>query len=198
MPDSPDCVLRLGAHRGALRRWVIDIKHARWEPMAELLGEALAAQLRACGVVEQGDRGAILVPVPTPWLRARARGIDHARVVAASVARVLGVPCRRVLWQGLGATQVGVEARSGRLRERARFGTRRGGRATVAGRHVILVDDVRTTGSTLRACAGLLRGVGASRVTAAVLSVRERSEQLSTGFGAESPASDLRVLGHAV
>lgn len=165
--------MRLGAHRGALRRWVIDIKHAGWEPMAELLGDALGAQLRACGVVEHADRGAVIVPVPTPWLRARARGIDHAWVVAASAARSLGVPCHRSLRQGLGATQVGVDRRAGRLGDRARFEGRQRMRACVAGRHAVLVDDVRTTGATLAACAGLLRRLGAARVSAAVLSVRE-------------------------
>jgi len=43
----------------------------------------------------------------------------------------------------------------------------------VAGAHVLLVDDVRTTGTTLREAASVLRALGAGRVTGVVASVRE-------------------------
>jgi predicted amidophosphoribosyltransferase len=170
---APDCVVRLGAHDGTLRGWVVDVKHASWEAMGEMLGLMLARQLRACGSVVTAEEGAVIVPVPSPWLRTRTRGIDHAGCIAAAAARELGVPCVRALRQRLGGTQVHASARSDRLARRARFIARARARARLAGRHVVLIDDVRTTGATLAEVSQLLRAHGAARITAGVLSVRE-------------------------
>ena len=170
---APDAVVRLGAHDGPLRTWVVDVKHAAWEAMAEELGTAMARQLVACGVVEPRQPGVVLVPVPSPWLRTRARGIDHARAIADGAARVLHVPVRAVLRQRLAGTQVEADARADRALRADRLRARRSCAARVAGAHVILVDDVRTTGATLEAASGVLRSEGASRVTAAVVTVKE-------------------------
>jgi predicted amidophosphoribosyltransferase len=115
----------------------------------------------------------VLVPVPSPWLRTRARGIDHARAIADGAARVLHVPVRAVLRQRLAGTQVEADARADRALRADRLRARRSCAARVAGAHVILVDDVRTTGATLEAASGVLRSEGASRVTAAVVTVKE-------------------------
>ncbi|MFM8733198.1 MAG: hypothetical protein ACKOGJ_11960, partial [Phycisphaerales bacterium] len=58
--DGPATVVRLGAHDGALRRWLIDVKHARWEAMGERLGALLGEQLLACGVVCRGEDGGVI------------------------------------------------------------------------------------------------------------------------------------------
>ena len=171
--NAPDAVVRLGAHDGSLRRWVVDVKHAAWEAMAEELGAALGRQLMACGVVQPRQPGVVLVPVPSPWLRTRSRGIDHARALADGAARVLRVPVRMVLWQRLAGTQVDAEARADRALRADRLRARRSCAARVAGAHVILVDDVRTTGATLEAASGVLRSHGALRITAAVVTVKE-------------------------
>ncbi|MFM8641879.1 MAG: hypothetical protein ACKOEP_03455, partial [Phycisphaerales bacterium] len=109
--DGPATVVRLGAHAGALRRWVIDVKHARWEAMGERLGALLGEQLLACGVVCRGDPNACLVPVPLPWLRARSRGIDPSAVLAAAASRATGVRPGGARGPRRGGTQV---ARAGR------------------------------------------------------------------------------------
>lgn len=175
-PSAPATVTRLGAHDGALRRWVIDVKHARWEAMGERLGALLGEQLCACGVVCRGDPWARLVPVPMPWIRARARGIDHAAVLAGAASRVARVPVVRPLRQRMLGTQVDRAARAARVAAAdapQRFLAHvRAGRM-VAGMHVVLVDDVRTTGATLAESAALMRGLGAVRVDAAVVSVAE-------------------------
>jgi predicted amidophosphoribosyltransferase len=152
---------------------VVDVKHAAWEAMAEELGAVLARQLMTCGVVQPRQRGVVLVPVPSPWLRTRARGIDHARALADGAARVLRVPVRRVLRQRLAGTQVDADGRADRALRADRLRAHRSCAARVAGAHVILVDDVRTTGATLEAASGVLRSHGASRITAAVVTVKE-------------------------
>jgi len=171
--NAPDAIVRLGAHEGALRGWVVDVKHAAWEAMAEELGAVLARQLMTCGVVQPRQPGVVLVPVPSPWLRTRARRIDHARALADGAARVLRVPVRRVLRQRLAGTQVDADGRADRALRADRLRAHRSCAARVAGAHVILVDDVRTTGATLEAASAVLRSHGAARVTAAVVTVKE-------------------------
>jgi predicted amidophosphoribosyltransferase len=171
--DSPECIVRLGAHRGALRRWIVDVKHAGWEPMAELLGALLARQAAACGVVAPGEVDTVVVPVPTPFLRSRSRGIAHAEAIARSLARSASLRCVDALRQRHAGSQVRADAQHSRRARRARFVPRWRSSVRVAGAHVLLVDDVRTTGSTLGEAASVLRAMGAGRVTGLVLSVRE-------------------------
>ena len=170
---APDCVVRLGAHRGPLRRWIVDVKHAGWEPMAELLGALLARQAVACGVVAPGEPDTVVVPVPTPFLRARSRGIAHAESIARALARSASLRCVDALRQRHAGSQVRADGKHARRAHRARFIPRWRSSVRVAGAHVLLVDDVRTTGSTLREAASVLRALGAGRVTGLVLSVRE-------------------------
>ncbi len=171
---APATVTRLGEHAGPLRAWVIDVKHARWESMGERLGAELGLQLARCGVVGPNEPGAVLVPVPTPWLRMRERGIDHAEVLAAAAAGALGLEVVRPLRQRASGTQVDRSSRAGRAHAFARFAPRGGvmrGRAAVAGRHAIVIDDVRTTGATLAEVSSWLRWMGAARIDAGVVSV---------------------------
>lgn len=170
-------LVRLGAHEGALREWVIAIKHNQWVAMGETLGRMLGEQVARCHPALDRTR-AVVVPVPMPWIRRMERGMDHSAIIAGAAARALRLRCVQPLRQRGGGTQVQSNARAARMARVGRFMLRRSllarrTRRMVCGATVIVVDDVRTTGATLAQVAAELLRAGAAQVIPAVLSVRE-------------------------
>jgi predicted amidophosphoribosyltransferase len=150
-------VYALGEYRGALRRAVLALKDGRRD-VAQTLGERLSASVSA---------GMLLVPVRTTVARRRARGIDGVEYVARVAAARSGAQMCDAL-QPLGSDAQRGRSRVERIAARGRFGC---DPARVAGRHITLVDDVCTTGTTLEDCAGVLRASGAIVREALVIAV---------------------------
>jgi ComF family protein len=114
----------------------------------------------------------VFVPVPASPDRVRDRGYDQAALLAEEAARRLRLPMRRALARTRATTaQFDLD--------RAARATNLGGAfaacdpASVAGRWIVLVDDVMTTGATLAACATALLDQGAAAVSAVAVA-RER------------------------
>jgi ComF family protein len=108
----------------------------------------------------------ILVPVPTATGRVRERGFDHTATVCADIAKRLGLPWQPLLLRFGQSKQVGA-SRKQRLTQ-LENSYRVSSSATVAGRHIILVDDVITTGATIETAAKTLKAQGASSVSALI------------------------------
>jgi ComF family protein len=111
----------------------------------------------------------LVVPIPLAPLRRLQRGFNQSREIADLLASRLAVPILDALRPaGLGAR---AQSRLGRLARRAperrRFAVFRHKR--LAGKRILLVDDVVTTGATLRSGAAALVAAGASAVTAFAL-----------------------------
>jgi predicted amidophosphoribosyltransferase len=113
---------------------------------AELIAEALGPQLAA----------AVLVPVGAAPLRRLGRGLDPAAEIARALAGRLGLEPRLRLLRRRGARPQRGRTRAERLAEPPRFEVR--GEVPAL---VLLVDDVITTGATLRSCAAALSAAGA-------------------------------------
>lgn len=110
--------------------------------------------------------GASLAHIPTATSRVRQRGYDHAQVLARSLSRLTGRTHRTALARVGQAHQVGAR-RAERLRQLQ--GAFRPVRPQgFQGKHLILVDDVLTTGATLEAAARELKRAGAKQVSAVV------------------------------
>ena len=168
-----DRVIRLGEHEGVLRSVVLDTKFARARGLGRALGrelgkaiaEAMARRARD-GVGGWGE--VVVVPMPASRWRRFVRGIDHARVVAEGVASELGVTPEAWLSRSHRPAQSTLTEA---LRRRNVSGTmsltRRGERGLVArcgnAPLVVVVDDVMTTGSTMREACRRLGGAGGLR-----------------------------------
>lgn len=107
---------------------------------------------------------ALLVPVPLHPARLRSRGYDQAVLLARGLARRRGLAMSPRALQRTRPTpaQAALRARDRLHNLRAAFAVRSAAR--VAGRRVVLIDDVLTTGATADACARVLVAAGASRV----------------------------------
>ncbi len=143
------------------RRLILPLKHADRTELAAPLGRLMA---RAGGVLLTPD--CLLVPVPLHPRRLRGRRYNQAGLLAHAIARTARVP---VLIDALVRTRatLALAALSAEQREsmvRDAFALRRGRAAVIAGRRVVLVDDVLTSGATARACTRILRDAGARSV----------------------------------
>ena len=101
----------------------------------------------------------LVVPVPLHWMRRWRRGYNQAEIIAREVAGVLGVPSDAKLLRRTRHTesQTHLDA-SGRVRNVAgAFKVRHIPLKKPAPRHILLVDDVFTTGATVAACERAIR-----------------------------------------
>lgn len=101
----------------------------------------------------------VITWAPTTPQHRRSRGFDHAELLARAVGRKAKLPVRALL------TRLPGPAQTGAGRNERKEGPRFRARPDVAHCHVLLVDDVVTTGATLAAGAAALRRGGATSVT---------------------------------
>lgn len=104
----------------------------------------------------------LVVPVPTASTRVRMRGYDHAARIARKVAADSGLLFVPALHRTGQVRQVGAK-RSVRLQQMQNE-FRINPYAAVAGAHIVLVDDVVTTGSTIEAATRTLKAAGAKKI----------------------------------
>lgn len=137
------------AFEGSGRDLVADLKFRGRQSAARALAAELARAVRA----DDHDFD-VVTWAPTSARRRRRRGFDQAELIARLVARELRLPCRRLLERERGVAQTGrtrVERLSGPV-----FRARPASRAL----RVLVIDDVVTTGATLRAAAHALGAAG--------------------------------------
>jgi ComF family protein len=142
----------------------LDLLETRFKFAGDLAAGRVLAGLLAERA--QRDRPALpdlIVPVPLHVSRLRERGYNQALELARPLARALGVPLRHDLLLRRRATppQTGLDASA---RRRNLAGAFELAAPAALPPHVVLFDDVMTTGATLREGARLLRRGGATRV----------------------------------
>ena len=161
-PDLPPTYI-VGERQDLIGTLIHDFKyqsvHALARPLAEILDSILPS---FSGKV-------FIVPLPTVSRHVRTRGLDHTYLVAKRLARLRGYEVKRLLIRASDTVQVGTD-RSTRLRQ-----------ATTAYQLTnlpidpeatyLILDDVWTTGASMRAATKKLRQAGASQITLAILAL---------------------------
>jgi ComF family protein len=151
-------------YEGYAKALVYDMKFERKKAAAVPIAHSLARTLQGTS-----DDITVITHIPTATNRVRVRGYDQAEQIARELAHVLAVPQASLLLRVGQQRQVGQSRTVRRQQLKQAFACRPS--ADIAEKHILLVDDVITTGSTLEAAAAVLKTAGARRVSAAVFAV---------------------------
>lgn len=145
-------------YNGRVREMILSLKFHDGMHLVPLLSGWMAD---AAGAVPDD---ALLVPVPSHVSRLRWRGFSHTALLARAVAHKRRLPVSLDALKRVTASD-GQIAKTRAQRLKLRGVDFWADARLVAGRHVVLVDDIVTTGGTVMACAIALRRVGAASVT---------------------------------
>jgi ComF family protein len=148
-----------GLYDGALRASILELK--RQPHMARRMAEQiLEAQQR-----EPLVNADLIVPVPLHASRERERGFNQALVIARALAQLNHLPLDQhslVRHSQTKMHRAGMDAKARRKSLAEAFAVRHP--KLIAGKHLLLIDDVFTTGATASACASVLTDAGANAV----------------------------------
>ena len=148
--------------RPLLKKAIHAVKYWRQQGLCTLLGQMI---VEAVQNEFDEDLKFVLCPVPLHWTRRFERGFNQAQLLADTIGTTLQMPVAKLLRR---IRPTGHQAHRSREDRLTAVATAFRAKSSVP-THVILIDDVMTTGATLNACAQALKQAGAERVEAWVV-----------------------------
>lgn len=160
-----DMCLTAAYYKDKAKEGIYDLKFRSGTNAAEVFGRVLAGRLEALSLTDKID---VAVPVPMSARQRRMRGYNQAELIARAIVRDTGIPVETgvLMRENVSRAQhlLGAQERSESVKEQ--YFAAEG--ISLAGKTVLLTDDVITTGSTLDRCAMLLKeSLGAEKVICA-------------------------------
>ena len=178
---------------GRLRDAIHALKYARLRPAAKQLGAMLAQAIAQ--LLPDVPAEMLVVPVPLHRTKHQQRGFNQARALAQAAIEALGrshpewklsLAPNTLMRLRATETQAGLTPTQRRKNVRGAFKV--SNLAAVRGRHVLLVDDILTTGATARAAAQSLIRAGAASVYVATLA---RARRLNSNVSPNHAFADM-------
>ena len=134
---------RLGEYEAPLAECIFCGKYSAWLLMLEYLVTKLGERIRDCV-----PPNSAVVPVPMPLIRRYYRRVNHTAVLVKYVSRASGIPIKHALWRKESVPQAGMTAAQRKNIRRNCMLLRPFPR--IKGKNAILIDDVLTTGTSLK------------------------------------------------
>jgi ComF family protein len=139
-------------------RIVHQLKYRGWSALAEVMSEPMARALNH-DVASKID---LITPVPTTSARRRERGYNQAELLARGVAEIIGLKCDLVLERTSSrSTQTTLQPAARGANVAGAFRVRSDVHNRLQDLHILIVDDVLTTGATVIECTDTLLAAGA-------------------------------------
>jgi ComF family protein len=162
-----DATYSFGSYEGALRKVIHLFKYSRVQTLAEPLGALLVTALPL------EARFDVILPMPMHWFKRWQRGFNQAELLAQVVARRYGLRVSQNLQRSRRTkAQASLTEAERRTNLQGSFLVKRP--EELWGKRILLVDDVMTTGATLREAAATLKKAGPRSVTALTLARVDR------------------------
>ncbi|MBQ4312415.1 MAG: ComF family protein [Oscillospiraceae bacterium] len=158
-----DRCIAAGIYEGAVRKAVLSFKYDSNSNAAEIFACICAKRIEKAGIPAD-----IITYVPMSARKRRMRGYNQAELFAAALSEKTGIPVRHGLLSRVYSVEEQHERTASERIESAGREYSAAEGAELSGERVILCDDVLTTGATMSSCAGILKDIGASEVTAVV------------------------------
>ena len=148
------------------RNMIFSLKYLRHPQIGVELGKRMAAELMSRGFFEGID---VIVPVPLARRRERRRGYNQSLMIARGIGSVAGISVDNGLLLRIVDNPTQTMRTAKQRLENVEGIFRAVNEERIRGRHVLLVDDVVTTGATITACADRLVAAGARTISVLTL-----------------------------
>lgn len=170
--DLPyDRAFAMSIYQKPARNGILSLKTGTNLNFGEYAGIYLADQIERQSLQESLD---MIIPVPSTASKRRERGYNQAEVIGKALGKRIHVPIRTdILWKDKQGKQQHLLSAEERRKNIQQFQIHP---VDLTGYHIVLCDDVLTTGSTICRCASLLKQCGAEWVIVAVAATTEQKE----------------------
>jgi ComF family protein len=158
-----------GEYRDLLKKAIHFFKYRKKDRLKIPLGKILVEYLKNCDIKEYFYECDLIIPVPLHPKRLKERSFNQAQLLAEILGEELKIP---VISDNLirvkeTSSQINLNKKEREENVRGAFSLKE--KENIKGKNILLIDDVYTTGSTVRECAKILKKFGAKKINVLTL-----------------------------